>query len=95
MLIDLQKHSKNTVESSMELERVLQVPSFVATYAVLVLCASERVVFEGSAAALVQTYTAIWPGSKLSVVLLRLVMQDAMRKVFDTYPEVRIKCFCG
>ena len=35
-----------------------------------------RVVFEGSAAAPVQSYTAILPGSLFCVVLLRLVMQD-------------------
>ena len=41
-----------------------------------------RVVIEGSAAAPAKTYTAIFSGSQFSVVLLRLVMQDAMRAVF-------------
>ena len=51
------------------------------------------IVFEGSSAGPVQTYTAILPGSRLSVVSLRLVVQDAMRHVFDVYPEARIKVY--
>ena len=35
------------------------------------------------------------PGSKCSVVLLRLVMQDFMRVVFDVWPEVRYQVDVG
>ena len=52
-----------------------------------------RVVVEGSAAAPLQTHTAILPGGKFNVVLLRLVMQDATRAVFNVRPEVRIKIY--
>ena len=51
------------------------------------------VAFEGSAASPVQSYTAIWPGSRCSVMFLRLVMQDATRAVFRVYPEVRTKVY--
>ena len=40
-----------------------------------------------------QTYTAILPRSHFNVVLLRLVMQDAARAVFDVWSEVRIKVY--
>ena len=39
-----------------------------------------------------QTSTAIFPGNQFSAVLRRLVMQDAMKAVFEVKPEVRIKC---
>ena len=54
---------------------------------------TERVVVEGSAAAPLQTYTAILPGSKFNVALLRLVMQEATRALFKVRPEVRIKIY--
>ena len=50
-----------------------------------------RVGFEGSTAAPVQTYAVMLPRSKFSVVLMRLVMQDAMRVVLCVWPKVRIK----
>ena len=49
--------------------------------------------FEGSAAALVQAYTAIFLGSRVNVVLLQLGVQDAMSKVFKAWPGVRIKMY--
>ena len=81
------KKLSKTAESSMELESVPLVPSTTLTFAVLVFLTPGRVLFfEGSAAAPVQTYTAIWSGSKFSVVFLSLVMQDAMSAVSDVWP---------
>ena len=55
--------------------------------------AHQRVVFEGSAAAPVQTHTAMLPRSKLSAVLLRLVLQGAASAVFEVWPEVLMKVY--
>ena len=52
-----------------------------------------RVVFVCGAAAPVPTYTAMLLVSRFSVVLLRLVMLDAMRAVFNVWPEVRTKVY--
>ena len=38
-----------------------------------------------------QTSTAIFPGNQFSAVLRRLVMQDAIKAVFEVKPEVRMK----
>ena len=67
----------------MELVDALQVSSAIAANVVRVFRSSEMFVFEGSATAPMQTCRAILPGSKFSVVLLRMGMQDAMRAVFD------------
>ena len=52
-----------------------------------------RVVFEGSAVAPVQPHTALVAGSTFRVVLLRLVLQDAVRADFKVWPEVRIETY--
>ena len=52
-----------------------------------------RISFECCTSALAQTYTAVLPGTKFGVVLLRLVLQDALWAVFDVYPEVRIESY--
>ena len=54
-----------------------------------------RAVPEDCAAEPGQTYTASLPGGKFSVVLLRLVMQDARRPVFNVWSEVRIMVDVG
>ena len=48
-------------------------------------------VSEGSGATPVQTDTAILPGNKFSVVLLRLVMQDAAGAVCDVWLDVEVQ----
>ena len=52
-----------------------------------------KVVFEGSAAAPSAYVHSNIARSGFGVVLVRLVMQDAMRAVFDVWPEVRIPVY--
>ena len=44
-----------------------------------------RVQFEGCAAEPLTTITAVWPGSKWSCLLLRIVLQDASSEVTKIY----------
>ena len=46
-----------------------------------------RVPFEGAVADPLQTITAILRGSTWSVLLLRMVMQEAMSEVLSVYPQ--------
>ena len=52
-----------------------------------------RVQFEGCAGEPLQTITAILPGSKLSRLLLRIVLQDALSEVTQFYPPPRLRVF--
>ena len=52
-----------------------------------------RVQFEGCVAEPLQTTTAIFPGSKWSVLLLRTVMQEAMSEVLNVYPQLMMKVY--
>ena len=45
------------------------------------------VLFEGCVADPLQTITAILPGSNWSVLLLRIVMQDAISEVLKVFPQ--------
>ena len=56
---------------------------------------TERVVVEGSAAAPLQTHTAVLPGSKFNVVLLRLVMQDVHESCFQCEARSQNQYLCG
>ena len=52
-----------------------------------------RVLF-GCAADPPQIVTAILPGSKWSVLFLRIVMQYAMSEVWKVYPQLKRRFFC-
>ena len=52
-----------------------------------------RVQFEGCAAEPLQTITAILPGSKWSCLLLRIVLQDALREVTKIYHPLKLRVF--
>ena len=54
-----------------------------------------RVQFEGCVAEPLQTISAILPGSKLSCLLLRIVLQDALSEVTKFLPSAEIEGFCG
>ena len=54
-----------------------------------------RVQFEGCVAEPLQTMSAIFPGSKWSCLLLRVVLQDALSEVTKFYPPLKLKVFCG
>ena len=47
--------------------------------------------FEGCAAELLQTTTAILPGSKWSCLLLRIVWQDALSEVTKIFPTLKLR----
>ena len=49
-----------------------------------------RVMFESNVSELMVTITAIWPRSKWPVLLVRIVLQDAMRCAFYVFTELRI-----
>ena len=49
--------------------------------------------FEGCVAVLLQTNTAILPGSKWSCLLLRIVLQDALSEVTKIYQPVKLRVF--
>ena len=49
--------------------------------------------FEGCVAEPLQTITAILPGSKWSCSLLRIVLQDAVSEVTQSYPPLKLKVF--
>ena len=50
-----------------------------------------RVQFEGCVAEPFQTITAILPGSKLSYLLLRIVLHDALSEVTKNYPPLKLR----
>ena len=52
-----------------------------------------RIQFEGCAAEPFLTITAILPGSKLSCLLLRVVLQDALSEVTNIYPPLKLRAF--
>ena len=52
-----------------------------------------RVPFEGAVADPLQTITAILRGSKWSVLLLRMVMQEAMSEVLSVYPQFEMNVY--
>ena len=52
-----------------------------------------RVQFEGCAAEPLTTITAIFPGSKWSCLLLRIVLQDALSEVTKFYPPLKLWVF--
>ena len=56
---------------------------------------STRGEFEGCVAELLQTITAILPGSKWSCLLLRIVLQDALSEFTKTYPPLKLRVFVG
>ena len=49
--------------------------------------------FEGCVAVLLQTNTAILPGSKWSCLLLRIVLQDALSEVTKIYQPLKLRVF--
>ena len=49
--------------------------------------------FEGSVAVPHQTITASLLGFKWSCLVLRVVLQDALRKVAEIYPPLRLRVF--
>ena len=57
--------------------------------------AHERRLFDNNLSEPMVTITAILPWSKWSVLLLRIVMQDAMRCVFYVFSELRIRVRVG
>ena len=54
-----------------------------------------RVQFDGCVADPVQTISAILPGSQRSVLLLRLVVQEAMNEVLNVNPRLKMKVHVG
>ena len=54
-----------------------------------------RVQFEGCVAEPLQTITAIFPGSKWSCLLLRIVLQDALSEVTKVYTTAETEGSCG
>ena len=52
-----------------------------------------RVLFKGCVADLSQTITAILRGSKWSVLLLLMVMQDATWEVLDVCPQLNFEVY--
>ena len=52
-----------------------------------------RVQVEGCVAELLQTISAILPGSKWSCLLLRIVLQDALSEVTNIYPPLKLTIF--
>ena len=73
----------------------LQVPVLLSRLLCLHFAHQRRVVFEGSAAAPSAYVHSNIARSGFGVVLVRLVMQDAMRAVFDVWPEVRIPVYAN
>ena len=65
-------------------QRILRVPHGYFEH-------QRRVLFEGCVADPLQIITAILLGSKWSVLLLKMVMQDAMSEVLKVYPTLRLK----
>ena len=55
----------------------------------------KRVQFEGCVAEPLRTSTAILPGSKWSCLLLRTVLQDALREVTNIYLPLKFEGLCG
>ena len=53
-----------------------------------------RVQFKGCVADLLQTITAILPGSKWKFLLLRIVLKDAPREVTKIYPPLKLRVLC-
>ena len=52
-----------------------------------------RVQFEGCVAKPLQTITAVLLGSKLTCLLLRIVLQDALSESTNQYPPLKLMVF--